>query len=84
MYSCFLSHAQKVNIYFSYLKLLEEKEEEKTKNSNISNIIEVFVKFLISLRTHESNYFLENHIEQNFIEAKTVKNKSTLYFAHYQ
>ena len=82
VYSFLLSHFQNANIYFTYLKFLEEKE--KANDPNISNIIEVFAKFLISIETHESNYLLENLVEQNFIEAKTVKNKSTLYFAHYQ
>ena len=58
MYSCFVSHLQNANIYFSYLKFLEEKEEEKTNNAKVINIIEAFAKFLISLDTQESNYLL--------------------------
>ena len=75
---------QNANICFTCLKLLGMKEEEKTNNPNVSNIIEVFAKLLISITTQESNYLLEDLIEQNFIKAKFVKDKPTLYFAHYK
>ena len=84
VYSYFTSHYQNANICFSYLKMLEEKEEEKINHPDFSNIIEIFAHFLISLETQESYYLLEKLIEQKFIEAKIVKNKPTLYFAHHQ
>ena len=84
VYSCFVSHFQNANIYFSYLKFLEEKEEAKINNPKVNNVIEVFAEFLISLGTQESNYLLENLIEQNFIKSGIVKNNPTFYFAHYQ
>ena len=59
-------------------------KKKKKRKPNVSNVINAFVKFLISLGTQESNYLIENLIEQNFIEAKIVKDRPTLYFTHYQ
>ena len=84
VYSCFVSHFQNASICSSYIKILGEKEEDKTKYPKVSNIIEVFAKFLIYLETQESNYLLEYLIEQNFINAKIVENKRTLYIRHYK
>ena len=84
VYSCFVSKRQNEDLYFSYIKLLGTKLEEKINVPNIPRVIEVFSRFLFCIKTQESDYLLEKLIQQNFIESERVKNKQTLYFSHYQ
>ena len=84
MYSCFASKRQNEDLYFSYLKLLGTKSEEKINLPNIPHVIGVFTQFLFSIEAQESNYLIEKLIDQNFIDSESFKNKRTLYFSHYQ
>ena len=82
VHAAFSSRSGEANMYFTYLKLLQNKEEEA--NINNSKIIEIFCQYLSKNKTQESYYLLEKMIEQNLIYSSITKSLETEYFAQYK
>ena len=71
IYSSFVSQSKDFDIYIHFVKVLETKEEEINKSRN--RLIDIFANLLHDIGSQESNYLLENMIEQNLIESKIIK-----------
>ena len=73
VYSSFFSKSNDPNIYFLYLKEID---------NSFNGIFDYFCQFLLAKTTEESNYLLESIINQNLVEPNLVDARQSLYFAH--
>ena len=83
IYSSFISQKKETDLYFSFLYIIETEEYSKF---NVK-IIPIFIQYILSLNSQESNFLISKLIENNLIEPDCfgyIQNKRTFYFSHLQ
>ena len=72
VHTAFSSRSGEGNMYITYLRTLQNKEEEA--NINNPKIIDIFGQYLLRNQTQESYYLLEKMVQQNLFNSNITKN----------